>query len=190
MRALRVVWQYVWRTLFCFDLRYSLYTSGAFSSNVGELVVQLLTQIIHYQCTDREGLFTCRLPLTIGLGVNNHFICREQGQLWSLPVFEDAPSLLSCAPFELITNAICLIGFCDTGDATAFVPSADAIQMTTSVKDKRYFVDFCLRFVELAMQNSKVSSIRQSFLPYAATCLAALIRDGEMLSRSTLNWTR
>jgi len=185
VQALCLAWQYVWKTLFRFDLRYSSYTSGAFGNNVGELVVQLLTQIIRYQCTDREGLFACRPPQNVEMGANNNFIRKEQGQLWKLPVFEDASCLLSCAPFELITNAIRLIGFNDAGDVTAPLSAADSIRMTTSMKDRRYFVTYCLQFVQLAMKSSAESSLRRSFLPYAATCMASLIRDGEFTSVST-----
>lgn len=185
MQALCLAWQYVWKTLFRFDLRYSSYTSGAFGNNVGELVVQLLTQIIRYQCTDREGLFACRPPQNAEMGANNNFIRKEQGQLWKLPVFEDASCLLSCAPFELITNAIRLTGFNDAGDVTAPLSAADSIHLTTSIKDRRYFVTYCLQFVQLAMKSSAESSLRRSFLPYAATCMASLIRDGEFTSVST-----
>jgi hypothetical protein len=152
MRSLRLAWQYVWKTLFFFDLMYSSYTSGAFGNNVGELVVQLLTQIIRYQCTDREGLFACRPPQNLDTGTNNHLLRKEQGQLWKLPVFEDVYSLHSCAPFELITNAIRLIGFYDACDATAPLSAVYSIHMgTSSVKDRSYFVTYCLQFVQLDM---------------------------------------
>ncbi|KAL7540736.1 hypothetical protein ACHAXR_010737, partial [Thalassiosira sp. AJA248-18] len=186
--ALRVAWQYVWKILFRYDLRYSSYTSGAFSNNVGELVIQLLTQMIRYQCVDRKCLFVCRPTPALGLSesfaltptapsssTSSPFVRGEQGQLWKLPVFEDASSLLSCAPFELITSVIHYAGFSDTDEAAAL---ANSVQVSHSVKDRRWFISFCLRFVELAMGDTQESNIRRTFLPFAATCLASLISDG------------
>ena len=46
LQALRMAWQYVWRILFRYDLQHSLYILGAFGNKMGELVVQLLTQIV------------------------------------------------------------------------------------------------------------------------------------------------
>ena len=78
MRSSQLAWQYVWKTLFRYDLRYSSYTSGALSNNVGELIVQLLTQILRYQCAEIESLFIWRLPQDVETSKNYQFIRGEQ----------------------------------------------------------------------------------------------------------------
>ena len=102
-------------------------------------------------------------------------------------MFDDASSLLSCAPFELITNTIRLIGFCEPGEAATLTPAADATKKIISAKarDRRYFVSLCLQFIELAMQTNAESRLRRSYLPYAAISLAALIYNGDISSVST-----
>jgi len=60
LEALRLAWQYVWNTLLRYDLRYSAYTSACYQNNAGELVIQLLTQIVRYQCTGRRHLIPLR----------------------------------------------------------------------------------------------------------------------------------
>jgi len=191
LTPLRLAWQYVWKILFRYDLRYSSFTSGAFGNNVGELVVQLLTQIVRNQCVDRKCLFVCRPPsatvqtssdllattsTVLSASEKSPFVHKEQSQLWKLPVFEDASSILSGAPFELITSVIQYAGFSDISDSNTIT-----MQMS-SIKDRRWFVSFCLRFMELAMNDNADSSIRRTYLPLAATCLASLISDGRITS--------
>ena len=191
LEALRVAWQYVWKTLFRYDLRYSSYTSGAFGNNVGELVLQLLTQMIRYQCVDRKSLFVCRpapsLDSSVNLAAaqaavsassNFPFVYGEKGRIWKLPVFEqDGKSIVSCAPFELMSTVIQHTGFYETGEAALAAPSS-SIQAARNGKDRSWFISFCLRFIELSMEDTTESKIRRTFLPFAATSLASLISDG------------
>ncbi len=179
LKALRLAWQFVWKTIFRVDLRYTSYTSGAFGNNVGEIVLQLLTQIIRYHCVDRQCLFVCRpfLACAVSTSIFDEvssdrtasticpFVQGEQKRIWNLPVFDDASSLFSCAPFELISNVIFCTGFLETTDATS-LPTA---------KDRRWFVAFCLQFIKFAMQDVTESSLRRTYLPFVAACLASLI---------------
>ena len=189
LKAFRVAWQYVWKVLFRYDLRYSSFTSGSFGNNVGELVLQLLTQIVRHQCVDRKCLFACKptsamkasadlldnAPTTPLASEKSPFVHGEQGQLWKLPVFDDASAILSCAPFELISSVVQYAGFSD--DAAALTNTANSMQIG-SIKDRRWFVSLVLQYIELGMNDTSESSARRTYLPFAATCLATLISDG------------
>ena len=193
LTALRTAWQSVWKVLFRYDLRYSSYTSGAFGNNVGELVVQLMTQIVRYQCADRKCLFTCRPPSTVQSSTDllqkaptalsamekSPFVHGQQGQLWKLPMFDDASTILSCAPFELIASVVQYAGFSDTSDVMGNTTSSMRMGPT---KDRRWFVSLCLRFIELSMNDDVESTARRTYLPFVATCLATLISEGEITS--------
>lgn len=186
LEALRLAWQYVWNTLLRYDLRYSAYTSACYQNNAGELVIQLLTQIIRYQCTDRRRLIPLQVssdpsmetdtPLSATATPDAQFVQAEQGKIWNLPVFENTASIFSGAPFELIVS---LMQFCTfTGSA---LETTTAISARNAARDRNWFVSFCLNFIEIAMSDSAISNIRRSFLPFVGTCLSALISDGRII---------
>jgi hypothetical protein len=163
--ALRVAWKYVWKVLFRYDLRYASYTSGAHGNNVGELVLQLLTQIIRYQCTDRKSMLLRGMQ-------PSPFVHEEQTQIWKLPVFEDPSSILSAASFELITTVIQFTDISGSDGASLVIGD------TFFKKDQRGLLLFCLKFVEVAMDGTPRSLVQRAFLPFVATCLSALISNG------------
>ncbi|KAL7471935.1 hypothetical protein ACHAXS_012259 [Conticribra weissflogii] len=187
LEVLRLAWQYVWNTLLRFDLRYSAYTSACYQNNAGELVIQLLTQMIRYQCTDRRRLISLQMSSGRSMEIDTlpstttapdaEFVQAEQGKIWVLPVFENTTSIFSGAPFELVTS---MMQFCTfSGSTTEINPSISAKNFA---RDRKWFVSFCLHFIEIAMSDTANSNIRRTFLPFVGTCLSALISDGRVIS--------
>lgn len=175
LKVLGVAWQYVWKVLFRYDLRYASYTQGAYDSNAGELVLQLLTQMIRYKCADRMTMFSC-IPSNLSGNESaaplSQFVYAEQEHLHKLPIFDDTATSLSSAPFELITAIIQHIGF------SGVVGSNTSAVGTESSRDLSYFVSFCLRLLESAMIDAPESHIQRSFLPFVSMCLASLLSNG------------
>lgn len=182
LRILRVAWQYVWKVLFRYDLRYTAYTQGAYDSNAGELVLQLLTQMIRYNCADRVAMSVCstsRLLSKASSASTSPFVHAEQGQICKLPIFDDTSTILSSAPFELITAIIEHVGF------TGTVGMIDDVVKIDSPRDLSYFLSLCLRFIESSMIDAPESHIQRSFFPFVSTCLAALIGDGGIATNTS-----
>ena len=182
LKILRVAWQYVWKILFRYDLRYTAYTQGAYDSNAGELVLQLLTQMIRYNCADRSTMITCspsRLLAKDSPSSSSSFVHAEQERVRKLPIFEDTSTILSSAPFELITAIIERVGFSGT------VGSSDDNANTDSPRDLNYFLSFCLRFFETSMVDAPESHIQRSLFPFVSMCLAAIIGDGGFVTSSS-----
>ena len=175
LKVLRVSWQYVWKVLFRYDLRYAAYTQGAYDSNAGELVLQLLTQMIRHNCADRMTMISHRsssLPGKESAVSLSPFVFTEQGHVYKLPIFDDTATILSSAPFELITAIIDHVGF------SVVVDSSTDVVGTESMRDPSYFLSICLRFIESAMIDSPESHIQRSFFPFVSMCLASLLSNG------------
>ena len=176
LRVLRVAWQYVWTVLFRYDLRYAAYTQGAYDSNAGELVLQLLTQMIRYNCADRMTMFSSSPSRLLGKESDTSlspFVHAEQGHVCKLSIFDDTSTILSSAPFELITAIIEHVGFSGVAGGS----NTDVVG-TDSPRDLSYFLSFCLRFFETSMIDAPESHIQRSFFPFVSMCLAALLGNG------------
>ena len=171
LRTLRLAWQYVWKVLFRYDLRYAAYTQGAYDSNTGELVLQLLTQMIRYNCADRMTMIS---QIPSGRESNSSgspFVHAEQGNVYKLPIFDDTSTILSGAPFELVTSILEHVGF-----SAAAKSKPDTIG-AESPRDINYFLSWCLRFFESSMIDAPESHIQRSFLPFASALLASLLSN-------------
>jgi hypothetical protein len=171
LEALHLAWQYVWKTLLRFDVRYSSYTSGAYVNNAGELVLQLLTQIIRHQCTyHREKDST-------------NFIRSQTADILKLPAFDKPSSIISGACFELIAA---LVNFTEASIDSSTSMGLPDISIALN-RDRKWFVSFCLKFMESCLMGSSSESIIQrSYLPYAATCLACLLSDGNIVENASM----
>lgn len=171
LEALHLAWQYVWKTLLRFDVRYSSYTSGAYVNNAGELALQLLTQIIRHQCTDhREKDST-------------NFIRSQTADILKLPAFDKPSSIISGACFELIAA---LVKFTEASIDSSTSMGLPDISIALN-RDRKWFVSFCLKFMESClMGSSSESMIQRSYLPYAATCLACLLSDGNIVENASM----
>ena len=181
----------MWETLLRYDLRYSEYTSDASHGNAGELVLQLLTEMVRNRCTEeppsrRRSSSSLRGPVA-GLmrGASRQpsaaaapmvdrssFVRGEQGRIWNLPVFDDTTSSIrSGAPFELVSSVVQFAGL----SAASGVAAAAGADMKSSLSvpggERQRLVVFCLRFLDEARNDD----VRSTFLPFMGTCLAALI---------------
>ena len=178
LEALRVAWQFVWKTVFRYDLRYSSYTSGAYAGNAGELVLQLMTQMIRYQCTDRrvEGQ-------SLG-SVCAPFVQAKILDILKLPVFEKPASILSGTCFELVTA---LMQFAEIPtNTTLSTVFPDVSNTPPENRDRRWLISVCLQFIENSLVEDKAESvIQRSFHPFVATCLASLISDGNIVQNTS-----
>ena len=178
LEALRVSWQFVWKTLFRYDLRYSSFTSGAYGSNAGELVLQLITQIIRYQCIDRR---VERQPLG---SICAPFLQSKILDILRLPVLQKPASILSGTCFELVTA---LIQFAEVPTNTTFSMAIfDVSNTPPENRDRRWLISVCLQFVESSLvKNTAESAIQRSYHPFVATCLASLISDGNIVQNTS-----
>lgn len=165
LEALRLAWKYVWKTLLRYDLRYSSYTAGAYTNNCGELVLQLLTQVIRYQCMNKQ-----EEGQTLASD-GSHFI-----QTLKLPIFAKPTSILTGACFELVTA---LMQYTEIPVNTQIPMSlSDISNVSDETRDSRWLVSFCLNFIENSLGDNIGAIVQRSFLPFAATCLASLLSDG------------
>ena len=110
LTSLGVAWRRVWTTLFRSDLRYQAYTDGAAQDSLGELVLVLLTEMVHRDCTD---------PITSLVSSPSNrpqsFVHDHQSQVWTLPAFTDYRSIKTTSAFELICSMLQKAGLSETG---------------------------------------------------------------------------
>jgi hypothetical protein len=176
LEALNLAWQYVWKTLFRFDVRYSSYTSGAYASNAGELVLQLLTQIIRHQCTDQRAEIQ---PMS---SFHSSFIQAQTADILKLPVFDKPSSILSGTCFELVTA---LAQFTEVPNDSSMPMGLPDISIVLN-RDRKWLISFCLKFMESSlMESASDSMVQRSCLPFAATCLACLLSDGNIVENAS-----
>eukprot|EP00804_Cyclotella_cryptica_P000562 CCRYP_009970-RE/>CCRYP_009970-RE protein AED:0.07 eAED:0.07 QI:22/1/1/1/1/0.88/9/1092/3640 len=173
---LSVAWQYVWRVLFRYDLRYSSYTAAAYANNAGELVLRLLTQILRYQCISQSNL-----PQVAS--VCSPFVKAQSKDIWKLPVFDKPLTVLTGACFELMTSVIQCTNVLEsaevTFDSSTILPDFSSAVYAT--RDRKWLVSFCLNFIENSLiEDNAHSKVQRSFLPFVATCLASLISGGDI----------
>lgn len=169
LEALRLAWKYVWKTLLRYDLRYSSYTAGAYTNNCGELVLQLLTQVIRYQSTNKR--------------VEGHTLALPLIQALELPIFEKPTSILTGACFELVTA---LMQFTEIPVNTqAPMTLSDISDVSDKIRDRRWLVSFCLTFIENSLGDNIDANVQRSFLPFVATCLASLLSDGNIVEKAS-----
>jgi hypothetical protein len=122
LASLGDAWRRVWTTLFRSDLRYQAYTDGAAPDSLGELVLVLLTEMIHWNCTDPI------MSLVSSPSNRPHsFVHDHQSQVWALPAFADYRSIKTTSAFELISSMLQKAGLSETGADSIDVSLARAL---------------------------------------------------------------
>jgi hypothetical protein len=109
LNNLTLAWRRVWKTLLRSDLRYAAYTEGATSTSLGELVLVLLTEIVHRKCVDPT------LSDHQSTRSSNAFAYENQAQIWCLPAFGNHRSIHTPSPFELIYSLLEQVGLSEFG---------------------------------------------------------------------------
>jgi hypothetical protein len=123
------------------------------------------------------------------------FICLNQHQLWSLPIFEDPKSVKSSAIFELIINFQTVVGLTEDGrdkldgsfPLCASFFDDDIIRLSRSQAERRFRLGcFCLRFIEETVSH-RCAQVNKSDLALASICLSSLLCDSSLHTLKTLD---
>ena len=159
-----LAWQRAWETLLRNDLRYVSYTATASVGSHGQLVLNLLTEIVKDSLT---ALTTSK---------HNTFLINNQESLWYLPVFRTYQTIESSAPFELIAMIVNCVGLVEGKNDGFDHTSADktAIAYVDSVSTRRLrIINFSLKSLMSLYEKNEVD-IMKSVIPFLTAILLAL----------------
>lgn len=121
--VLKYVWRYhVWQTLFRTDLRYISYTASTDPDSIGELVLLLLTQMIHHGCIFPQRIISYlsheKITATIPKITHHHhhndrssqLLIAQQSKIFMLPVFKKPQNIESSTVFGLVATILHRLG--------------------------------------------------------------------------------
>lgn len=197
---IELLWRQVWTTLFRSDLRYAACTANASEGSCGELVLILLTEMVHNWCTD---------PWMASSGSASEkqstFLYRNQNQLWVLPTFSKGTLRRPKHTFELICVFLHRLGLSDEGkdniqDSPPLLVADEGSNMDNEgqrVLGRRYrLVCLCLQTLE-CMDPVTILPKDIELLMVVTACMSALVNcQVSLKSRSFLDdsqylsWTR
>ena len=194
--VLCAVWCRAWDTLFRPDLQYSSYTACAFPTSAGEMVLMLLTLVARFGLIDptllrmihqakKSDSASKELLSDISKSNLSSILLMKQKQVWNLlPVFKNPRFVLSGAVFDLVATLLRHSGLTDDGTDVFQDPTSqhvnlvpyDVLSMLRAYGRRFRLLDYCLSFIEAAIQGEEVESM-QTILPFAGICLSAIIGD-------------
>jgi len=175
--SLGLAWRKTWTVLFRSELRYTSSTTNLSCGSLGELVVMLITEIIHGQCTHLTSVQKNVSKDT----TSSEFIYSRQDDVWNLPMYKSVESVSSSLTFELISSLLYAAGLQEgTEDSfcLALYERKDSIGDFSDVSSSRRFrmALFCISVLEVASYKAMDDTLRR-LSPYISSCLSALIGE-------------
>jgi hypothetical protein len=178
--CLEAAWRRVWTILHRTDCRYRAFTAscgpgpkGTLSK--GELVVQLLFEMVRHSCVDSV------VELNESASVRSSaFIFRQQCDLWNLPVFGQVPD--NCvAPFLLIYAVLSTVGLAEHGsdDIAGLSVQQASIESGFAWNRRSRLVMYCMKAIE-GGKNQDIKAV-------SSACIGALVRGMASMLSGVLN---
>ena len=162
-----IAWQRIWNIVHDNDYCYNKSTTETSNGEVGNLVVQLLTQIIRYSCTD---------PSKAGSSRAMEFLINRQSDVWNMKAYEQC-QMKNPSPFILLYTAIVRIGVSDAGSSCGVGALADHDELWQSLisrygnGQRSKLLCYCLHCLLVSMDKQSTDEI----FPAIFSCISALI---------------
>ena len=176
MSDVECAWRQVWSTLFRSDLRYAAYTANATEGSCGELVLILLTEMVHRWCTDPMMFFSDSASLK-----QSAFLYRNQSQLWLLPAFSKGTRPRPRHLFELVCIFLHRLALSDEGrdniqDSTPLLAGEGSTDDASQRALGRRYRLLCLCLETLSsMDPMNMLANHRKLTEVISACIAALI---------------
>ena len=187
--ALSRVWQRIWHILFQPTLVYRSTTRTATCGSVGDLVLILLTEIVHRGCTNIIMFHSVTKNVR---GVPPNAITVNQLKIWDLPIFKDSLPVETSSAFELVSSVLFRMGIVDMCPGTLNNVYPDILTSTSSsycaanqrMQSLRYkLLRWCLGSAERLLQCHVLPT--NTIFSKISACILALI-SGNSTYRYTL----
>lgn len=164
-------WQNVWDQLLHPDLRYQSYTSNAYESTLGEIVIMLLGEIVRNNLTERS-----LLHLSDGKPSSSpsEFVTKQQQKIWNLPFFSQASRIHTSAPFDLIIAVLNRTVLDEDESDQINEKSSIRYEDLTKAKSRRYRIAyFCIDFILDAVKKKNTTFFRKT-APFVSAAYISL----------------
>ena len=187
--ALSRVWQRVWHLLFQPTLVYKSTTRTATCGSIGDLVLILLTEIVHRSCTNVMMFDSVTQNVR---GVPTNAISVNQLEIWDLPIFKDSLPIETSSAFDLVSSVLLRMGVVETCPGTLNNVYPEILPSTSSshrpanprMQSLRYkLLGWCLGSAERLLQRRDLST--GNVFSKLSACIVALI-SGNPTNISTL----
>jgi hypothetical protein len=166
----------VWTTLFRSDLRYGAYSEAAATNSLGELVLMLLTEMVHRKCADPVVSLSDRLSTK-----QPSFVHENQSQIWGLPAFTSYRTISTTAPFELVCAVLQSVGLSEQGTDnidTSAAPTLFSVESNRAVRSlgrRRRLLSLTVASLDSTMRKSNASDDDLSTVAVLSACIVALV---------------